>query len=286
MAVCGCRTAGPSRAPYPHESLLSALAELKVHLRADPYREEPGRDLAGLNVYRATLDRLASVEGPAGAEFGDVVDFARGECHERLGLWTSAADAFRDCAAAGTLLAEEARLRETWARRIGAVVAAPPEGRTLADLFDALARRIDDLRALAAENPPAPYPSFVAGEIERTRRERALLMFSNRMILPEGAETALAEARKLVEENPDSLRAGENRLLLGGFHETLALDQARLADPASAAFDPAPWSERVNAAREQYRIVSQTDGDPAKPEARGRLQALDAFARRVADRAR
>src|SRR5262245_10186457 len=84
----------PVPAPYPHESVLTVIGELKIFLNQDPYRDPPGRDLQGRNIFRVTLERLDNIKPLVGPEYSDVLDYARGECLERLREPRQAAENF------------------------------------------------------------------------------------------------------------------------------------------------------------------------------------------------
>ena len=143
LMVAACtRTAPP--APYPHESILSIIAELKLGLDRDPYREPPWQDLQGLNIFKVTLDRLDALEGLAAGEYRDVLDFARGQALERLGQWSEAAAAFDGGGA--TELAEPATVRAAAARLL------PSCDRSRLDVVDnrELSERAGGYRAASA----------------------------------------------------------------------------------------------------------------------------------------
>ncbi len=279
-----------NRAPYPHESALSIIAELKIGLRSDPYKDEPARDLEGANLYRVTLARLDSLNELLSkskpGEYDDVIAFARGECHERLGSWGDAELEFGRAARAGTSLTEAAETRKNWSRRFADATSPTTGSLTLEGFVNALDLRRIDLEKMRGENPPFPYGSFARVEMESALEAKATFLFSNRLILPRGVESALEAAKSLVEENRESRKRGQNQLLLGEIYETLARDYARLFPPEQGKFDSAPWSQWMESARTAYREASQADGDPAKPEGEARLRALDAYAQRIADAAR
>ncbi|MBI1783608.1 hypothetical protein HYR69_00560 [Candidatus Sumerlaeota bacterium] len=284
-----CRSA-KHEAPYPHESVLSILAELKIALRADPYKSEPGRDLDGRNIYRVTIERLDNLQellskGQAG-DYGDIIAFARGESQERLGQWNEAASSFRSAAGANTSIAEQSRNRQHWAERIALTDALTTGGLTLEGHLNTLDLRRSSYRRMTEESPPYPYAGYLRAEMEQALREKALFLFSNRYVLPRGAEQAIEAAQTLIEENAQSYRKGENLLLLGQIQETLARDYCLLNDPAGGKFDADLCSRWIEGARQAYRKAAQSDGDPAKPEAQARLRSLDAFALRITARAR
>lgn len=280
----GARKAAAS--PYPHESVMSALAELKIHLRRDAYRYPPGEDLDGRNIFRVTLARLESLDELTGPEFDDVIAFARGECLERLGLWSAAGESFGAAAAKGTSLAAAAKLRQGWAGRVGGALADPSSELTLEQYLGMLDAGRLALEALRGAAPPEPYGALLRVELERVARVKAVFLAANRQILPQGTERALGADDALIAGNAESWRRGENLILLGRVHEQLACEYAAAQDPTRAGFDFDKWGRWVQNAREAYLKAAQADGDPAKPEAQARLRALDAFSQRVLAQAR
>jgi len=279
LPICtGCLRA-PDRAPYPHESVLTVIAELKIFLNEDPYRQPPGRDLEGLNIYRVSLSRIEELMALTGEDYLDILLFARAECLERLGLYGEAAAAFERAAAIGTTLAEPAAERGALARQLADQTSRETWGATL-DAYltglEAARRRLQDWQA---ESPPWPYEAYLNAEIEQLAVERALLLFTSRLVLARATEQALAAAEELVVEHRQSFRHGEHLILLGDFHETLAREWTQRERPERNA-EPGPgqpYEGWVLRARQAYREAAQRDGDPAKPEAQGRLRALDAF---------
>jgi hypothetical protein len=272
--------------PYPHESILSAIGELKIWLRADPYREEPGRDLEGQSIFRATLARLDSMDELTRPEYDDILAFARAECYERLGEWTRAAEQFQIVADAGTSLSEEAAIRRQWVVSFIEAITQPPSIEQIEDYLDYLDARLVLFEQLRRSNPLFPYDAYIMIEMERTLEEKAVFMFTNRVVIPEGSRRAIDTGERLLREHSASRRLGEHQLTLGGFHEALARDYVRLNPPQMSGFDPETWMVWVEPAREFYAKAADKDGDPAKPEAQARLRALEALATRTLQRAR
>lgn len=286
LASSACnRGAKRGPGPYPHESVMSALAEMKIHLRKDPYRFPPGTDLDGRNIFRVTLARLESLDELTGTEYDDVITYARAECLERLGLWSAAAEAFDVSAAPAGSLAEFARPRAAWDRKIADILIDPTGETTLDQYIGTL-----DARRLALEamlnGAPEPYGPLIRVELERAARAKALLLSANRQILPRGTERSIETADALARDHAESWRRGENHILLGRIYEQLATEYAQVQDPTRAGFDAERWGGWVQSAREAYLKTAQTDGDPAKPEAQARLRTLDAMAQRVLGQAR
>ena len=281
LAAGGCGR-GAERPPYPHESILAVVMELKLFLAQDPWRTPPGTDLEGRNIFSVTLERLDALEGIAGPEYADSLSFARGESLERLGRRSEAAAAFAAAAAAGTRLAPAAATRAEAARRMAGLTDRAAFTSTLEGYLndlDVLERRLAEW---IAENAPFPYGSFARVERERAREERIRLLLANRFVMENSAGRAVELARGFIDENVESHRHGQNLLLAGELFETLARDWAASHRPGSSDFDGGPpWSEWVDQARTLYGRAAQADGDPAKPEAQARLRALDAWVLRV-----
>lgn len=281
----GCQRASMD-APYPHESLLSIIAESKIALRKDPYLEPPGRDLEGQNIFRVTLTRLDSVDELAGAAYDDVLAFARAECHERLSRWSAAVAEYGEVIESETSLSESAKAHRAWAMLIAEAASETTETLTLSAFINTLdVRRVAYLQVLE-QKPPFPYDGLIRRAMESNLQIKSQFLFDNRYLIPRGAELSIESARKLVEENLKSYRYGENWLLLAGIYEGLARDYAQFNDPGEANFNPENWSALMDQAREACRKAAQADGDLAKPEAQARLRALDAYSLRVMDSAR
>lgn len=285
LLLSGCRRASLD-APYPHESLLSIIAEAKIALRRDPYLQPPGRDLEGQNIFRVTLSRLDSVDELAGESYDDVLAFARAECHERLDRWGAAIAEYGNVIERNTSLATDAESRRAWAILIAEAASETTETLTLSAFINTLdVRRVAYLRVLE-QNPPFPYDGLIRRALESNLQIKSRFLFDNRYLIPNGAQQSVESARKLVEENPKSCRYGENWLLLAGFYEGLARDYAQFNDPGGANFNPETWSAWMDQAREACRKAAQADGDLAKPEAQARLRSLDAYSLRILDSAR
>jgi hypothetical protein len=279
--LIGCSRVEP-KVPYPHESVMTIMAELKLGLESDPYTDPPGRDLEGRNIFRVSLERLDQLGALLPQEYKDVVAFARGECLERVGDWTGAALAFEDAARTSSSLTAIAAERARNAQRMAQFTDREQFSKESLELYlndlDALQLK---LRGWSEESPPpgAPYPSHILREMERAREEYAALLFLNRMVVANAVERSLAMAKSLSDENRESARATQHDLTLGTMYETLARDWMARNRPEDAGIaEGSAWSQWVEQARAAYRRAALADGDPAKPEGQARLRALDAYA--------
>jgi tetratricopeptide (TPR) repeat protein len=273
VGAAGCKRVEP-RVPYPHESILTIVAELKLFLEQDPYTQPPGTDLEGRNIFRVTLERLAQLEPLLDAEYEDVLAFARGECLERLGAWPEAAQAFAQAGATSSTLAAAALRRGEQALRMAALIDPAKFSPDLRGRMNDLQVAQQKLREWAGESPPWPIGSFIEVERERAQEQQARLQFT--------IERAIAPTQALAADNTRSSRAMQHQITLGTAFETMAREWTGIYRPEQTGIpEDAPWAGWVEAAREAYRKAALADGNPAKPEAQARLRALDAYALRM-----
>ena len=286
FALAACSRVEP-RVPYPHESILTIVAELKLFLEQDPYTQPPGTDLEGRNIYRVSLERLAQLDQLLDPGYADVVDFARGECLERMGEWEAAAAAFTQAGATTSTLAAEAMRRAAQATRLGELTDRTRLTPTLEGYLNDLEVMQQELRTWSAQSPAWPMEALINLERERAQEEYARLLFTNRMILENGIERALNAQKTLCTEHTRSARAMQHQIGLGTMFESLARDWSSRNRPEETGLpEGSDWANWIEAAREAYRKAALADGDPAKPEAQARLRALDAYALRIQSLAR
>ncbi len=289
-ASCGTlqRYRAPVKAPYPHESVLAVVAELKIFLDQDPYRLPPGRDLQNQNIFRVTLIRLKTLEELSPAEYRDILLYARAECLERLGDWPAAEKAFADCAASGTSLAPKSTERTAMAARMRQLTNRTAMAATMNGYLNDLTVLQRALQTWQSENPPFPYPSLIRRERELAQEEIVRLNFSHRLVQPGALEQAVKALSDLLEENKESSHYYDHWLLAGQLYETLATDLTADVRPGGVAFAAAEkiWSKYVEQARQAYRQVAQADGYSVKPEGQARLRALEAYALRIKSEAK
>jgi hypothetical protein len=273
--------------PYqPHESLLSAMAEFQLLSARDPYRERVGRDLAGQDIAKATLVRLANFESLYPGRFDPELRMARGRVLEWLGDHASAARNYREVAEYGTELTAEATRRAALAERL-ATLAQPPTTTVLEDLLAELASQSAGLIAFANEADMPPFQAALARrEAEQADVRRAELLALNRFLLPDGEEQALDAMRRLLSAHRDSARALEHALRLARLHRELAEEEARLNPPEGLLFNADRYKRHYDAAVELLYRVAQADGAPEKLLARHELDALLANGEWVAQRQR
>jgi hypothetical protein len=282
LALAACASA-PTKAPYPHESVLTVVAELKIFLDQDPYRQPPGEDLNGRNIFRVSLERLKALQPLTGPEYADVLDFAKGQCLERLGEWTAAREAFESAADRATSLAPTAREHAANAARMAGLTDRSAFTNTLEGYLNDLEVLERRLKEWQQQSPPWPYDAYLRQAGERAQEERVQLLFTNRLVLEGAIARMIKAAQTLTQQYQDSYRISAHWIQLGSIYETLARDWADRHPPESSQGSKLgkEWLGLVEQARQAYQHVARADGDPAKPEGQARLRALDAYALRV-----
>jgi len=281
--VIGSCARAPQAVEYqPYESLLQVLSDFALHRNDDLYRSGYPRDITGANLFKAVLQRLNNYETLNQGRYPDIVAVTRGQLHERLGDYEAAIAAYSDL---GATPSEEMRAvaQQSFARvqELSAAARRPMDTANLSRFIADLEMKRDDLLRLAQRFEGTPYRSLALIEAEQADVERVLLMFNCRYLMQDGLTRSLQEAQALMKRHEASHRALKHRLMLGDFYYESARDYVALNRPDRASFDPADFSPLVAAAREHYFQVSRQDGAPEKLEARGKLQALEAFNQQV-----
>ncbi|NQU44167.1 hypothetical protein HQ520_12835 [bacterium] len=278
---------GCSRAPQPvpdepYGSLLEIVAEYGRHADTDLYRYGIPLDLAGRNVFRATLARLNSFEKSRPGSQPDVVAFVRAGCYARLSEFEQASRIYQ---AVSSGPASGLSVRATsLAVEMDALHGATRNrstGESLGDWLADLERRGRDLSVLE-EEWAGSYEALLARKArEQVEVEMALLLFRNRHVLEQGAERSVEHLHGLIDEHAGSRRIFAHRLLLGEFYLTLARDLVLVRSPEGLDFDVSLCLDLAVQAREQFLLVSQADGFEEKPEGQAMLEAAESFLERI-----
>lgn len=282
MIAC---SSGPKYPAYSaHENILSIATEFQLLTSVDPYRDEPGRDLTGQNAARAALIRLSNYEALQPGQFVPESHMLRGRAFEWLGDFGAAEREYTAAAEFDTEMRPEATRRATALRRLIAIGTAE-KGNSLGERLVILERRSDAFAREATETDDAFVASLSLREQETADIERAELLASNAMILPDGDEQALAALTRVVSRHQASARALEHALRLARFHVELAHQEAYLNPPTGSAFDVDRFRRHYQAGLDLLYRISQADGRPERIIARHELDALLALGEMVDQRA-
>lgn len=282
VALCGCARSPATPNFEPYESLPQILLDFAPHRTDDLYRRGYPRDITGASLFRAVLARLENYETLHPGLYRDIMAVTRGQMLERLGDYEGALAAYGnlgpDPSEEMRAVAEQSAAR---VRELQSVAHRPLDASSLPRYLDGLELKRDDLLDLARRFAGTAYETLARIEAEQADVERVLLLFNSRYILPDGLTRALTEAQALAERHAGSHKALRHHLLLGDFFFTAARDYASVHRPERATFRAEEFTPLITGARQQYFRVSQQDGAPEKPEARGKLMALESLSQQV-----
>ena len=290
LALAGCSHWLPPSSPSdePTQDLLEVVAVLRLHVDDDTYRFPPARDISGRNVYRASFERLESLETAhpeklASGYATDVLWFAKARALERLGEYDLAMRHYGRVVELGSELAEPARQGFEVTKRLAAATAPDekPLERTPQQVADHWTERRAELEALRRDVATEHWRYVVDEEIERGDADESAYFAAQAAIDPRYETTALQRAQQLVEVHRDSKYKNRHLLALADLYADLSRRYARRTPPASLGFDPATFDEYAQGATRIYEVVAQQDGTVEKLEAAHKLEAYLSYTLQV-----
>lgn len=289
--VCGsCTNTPPSSRYEPHRHILTVIAEVSAFRDYDIYRHKPPTDPAGRNIYRALLDSLIEYEKRYPDKFNLSIQFAKALCYEKLREYTKAGDSYLEVltdrlsiganpSTATRKLLAQAEERLKILKRFLNMLSKKPQEETLSSYIDFIKSRIEEFKELAVELRGSSYEPLAMLEKEEAEEKLALLLLRERHRIQDGTRKALLAISNLIESNPHSARRYSHQLMLADAYYGLALDYER--GTPDEEFRMFQFDALVDSAARIYYAVSRADGYPEKHIARGKLQALLAYARSV-----
>lgn len=290
LALCSCARTPETPARYAAtENILEVLSLLRLHIEDDTYRFPPARDFTGKNVYRATLNRLESLEEIhadklASGHLLDVVLFAKGRALERIREYDLAARHYARVAQLESPLAEPARKGVgVCTRLLAASRLEPPSGSSPEQALETFGERRRSLEQLRADVSGTHYAYVVDEELERSDVAAASDFAARAALDPRLERAALEQYQALIANHPESRNRYRHLLDLADLYASLSQRYAREVAPASLRFDPATFDEYAYNATRLYEAVAQRDGGIEKVEATRKLEAYLAFQLRVHD---
>jgi hypothetical protein len=288
VLAAGCASAPPSEpSDQPTQDLLEVVAVLRLHVDDDTYRFAPARDISGRNVFRASFERLESLETAHAEKLStgymtDVLWFSKARALERIGEYDLARMHYARVAELDSELAEPARVGKSVCERILAARGSDSAG-TLAPqgVADLWTKHRADLVQLR-EDFAATHWRFVADEeIERGDMLEASYFAAQSESDPKLEPTALQRAQQLVEVHRESKNKNRHLLGLADLYAELSRRYARRNPPPSLRFDPATFEEYAHDATRVYEVVAEQDGTVEKLEAAHKLEAYLSFTMQV-----
>lgn len=283
LLAAGCSSVRPPDPAPPYENLLMVVADYRRHADLDLYRHPIPTDLSGQNILRATLERLQFHEAKFPGENPDIVAYTRAACYLRLGEFDRAAGAFASLSEenASPLLRAKALESAEKARILASAARSAADTPTLRDYLDDLEARREKLARAEAQLEGHYEECLARRERERIEMEKALALFRNRYVIPDGSGQALKLMQSIVEYHAQSRLRFAHRLALGHFYFELARDMTKLTPPDRATFDVKLFEELTQAALKEFAATARADGYEEKIEAEAMFDAVEGFLRRI-----
>jgi len=286
--LAACASAPPADpADEPTQDLLEVVAVLRLHVSDDTYRFPAARDISGRNVFRASFERLESLETAhadklATGYMTDVVWFAKARALERIGEYELARKHYERVTGLDSELAEPARHGRGVCERLARGAARDDSlGLTPQQVADRWTERRAQLSDLRGDVVETHWRPVVDEEIERGDAAEAAYFAARSEADPRLEATALQRAQQLVELHRESKNKNRHLLALADLYAELSRRYARRNPPPSLGFDPATFDEYAHGATRIYEVVSQQDGTVEKLEAAHKLEAYLSYSLQV-----
>jgi len=288
-ALCAACASNPPAAPAdePTQDVLEVVAVLRLHVDDDTYRFPAARDVSGRNVYRASFERLESLESAHAEKLStgyltDVVWFAKARALERISEYQLAALHYTRVAELDSELADSAASgRDVCQRLLAASTPATAKDPTPQEVADDWTRRRSALQALREDVAATHWRYVVDEELERGDAAESAWFSAQALADPRLESTALQRAQQLVEVHKQSKNRNRNLLALADLYAELSRRYARRFPPPSLGFDSATFDEYAQGATRIYEVVAQQDGTVEKLEAAHKLEAYLSYTLQV-----
>lgn len=271
---------GNGRYEIEHD-LLSVVGPFQRLANKDTYRYPLPKDATGASVHKATLVRLRDYETQRPGAYPAIVAFTRGRAYEALHAYDQALAAYQRVAQGKTRFKDRAAQAVEALTEFRYMKQRTPAGTTPVAYIQAL----DDLggqwRDVARKYAGTPYEALAREEEEHLDRAKVAFIEINRHRIQDGNESVILAYQQLLDEHRDSKHRYRYRLELGDFYVALAHEYAAQYDPESLRFDRQIFERLGQAALQHYAAVAQQDGTIEKLEAKGKLEALQAYMARV-----
>lgn len=271
---------GNGRYEIEHD-LLRVVGPFQRLANKDTYRYPLPKDATGASVHKATLVRLRDYETQRPGAYPAIVAFTRGRAYEALHAYDQALAAYQRVAQGKTRFKDRAAQAVEALTEFRDMKQRTPAGTTPVAYIQAL----DDLggqwRDVARRYAGTPYEALAREEEEHLDRAKVAFIEINRHRIQDGNESVILAYQQLLDEHRDSKHRYRYRLELGDFYVALAHEYAAQYDPESLRFDRQIFERLGQAALQHYAAVAQQDGTIEKLEAKGKLEALQAYMARV-----
>ncbi len=273
MPACSSRTTLPDVRYAPAGNLLEIIKDFQRLAREDTYRFPIPKDIAGVNIMKATLLRLEDYEKKNPRQFVDIIQFNKALALERLREYEQAAVFYRKTAAIegrlGTEAAKNAAILSNFLRILDKPLSAEDPFKHM----EGLDEKVGAWNELIQIHQGTPYEYLARVEEERIDRVKVAFVEANRYRLKEGNQLVVVGYSQLVTKHRQSKNIHRFLLDFGDFYAILAKEYASQYDPEGITFDFKAFDQLAKSALKLYAEVAQVDGVLEKIEAQGKIEA-------------
>ena len=263
------------------QDLLKAVAEFQRVATKDTYRFPLPKDVTGANVHKATLTRINDYETKHPGAYPAIIAFTRGRAYEGLHAYEQALAEYQRVAQGKSRLKQEALKAVEALSAFQALAQQTPTATTAIEYVQALEEQALQWQDLAQQYDDTLYGTLAREEEERLDRAKVAFFILNRYRIEDGNESVILAYQQLLDKHRESKNRYRYRLELGDFYVTLAREYTAQNDPESLRFDTNIFEALGRAALQHYATVAQQDGIMEKLEAKGKLEALEAYMAKV-----
>ena len=263
------------------QDLLKVVAEFQRVATKDTYRFPLPKDVTGANVHKATLTRINDYEIKHPGAYPAIIAFTRGRAYEGLHAYEQALAEYQRVAQGKSRLKQEALQAIKALTAFQTLARQAPTATTALEYVQALDEQARQWRDLAQQYHDTSYGTLAREEEERLDRAKVAFFALNRYRIEDGNESVILAYQQLLDKHQESKNRYRYRLELGDFYVTLAHEYTAQNDPESLRFDADIFEALGRAALQHYATVAQQDGIMEKLEAKGKLEALEAYMAKV-----
>jgi len=263
------------------EDLLKVVNEFQRAATKDTYRFPIPKDVTGANVYKATLTRLQDYEAKHPGAYSEILAFTRGRAYEGLREYDKALAQYQIVSQSKHELKTEAAKALDVLTRFRDLKQKPLATSTPLDYLKSLDQLITGWQDLQKQYPNTTYEGLAREEEERLDQAKVMFLLINRHRIEDGNESVVVAYNQLLGKHRDSKNYYRYQVEFGDFYFALAQEYVAQNDPQSLQFDTSTFEAVGRSALRLYAQVAQEDGIIEKLEAKGKLEALEAYMAKV-----
>ncbi len=261
--------------------LLKVVTEFQRLAGKDTYRFSIPKDVTGANVYKATLTRMQDYEDKHPGAYPEILAFTRGRAYAGLHEYEKAIAQYQVVSQSKNRLNAEATKAIAVLTQFQEIKQRPFTANTPVEYLQALDSQTAAWQELQKQQADTPYAALAREEEERLDRAKVTFLELNRHRLEDGNESVVLAYRQLIDKHKESKNIYRYQIEFADFYFALAQEYVAQNDPQSLHFDSAIFEDLGRTALRLYGQVAHEDGVMEKLEAKGKLEALEAYMAKV-----